>query len=61
MVLLAESSFFGVADSSILLFGWLPIQLGYDITYTIISIGVLYMIAQQVPDVEDVDEMVDGE
>lgn len=52
MVILHQSELLGLMDAG-LLFGWLPVQLAYDISFLLISVIVLYWIATTVPATPD--------
>lgn len=49
MVVLHHSGLLGLMNAG-LLFGWVPIQLAYDVVYLLLGIGILYWIATMVPD-----------
>lgn len=49
MVVLHHSELLGLMDAG-LLFGWVPVQLAYDIVYLLLGVGILYWIATMVPD-----------
>lgn len=49
MVVAHHSSLLGLMDAG-LLFGWLPIQLTYDIAYLLVGVGILVWIARKIPD-----------
>jgi hypothetical protein len=48
MVILHHSSLLGLMDAG-LLFGWLPVQLAYDISFLLVGVVILYGIAQTMP------------
>ncbi len=61
MIVLIESSIFGLYGSEHLVFGWLPIQLAYDIFYTLVLAPVfLYLVYRQTPDITDVESIEEG-
>lgn len=49
MVVLHHSALLGLMDAG-LLFGWVPVQLAYDVVYLLLGVGILYWIAAMVPD-----------
>lgn len=52
MVVLHQSELLGLMDSQALIFGWLPIQIAYDIAYLIAGIvilSVMYVVAPEPP------------
>ena len=56
MVLLHETSLLGLMDAG-LLFGWLPIQLAYDIGYSILAVLLLYWVYTVAPKGEERDDI----
>jgi hypothetical protein len=48
MVILHHSSLLGLMDAG-LLFGWLPVQLAYDILFLLAGVVILYGIALTMP------------
>jgi hypothetical protein len=48
MVILHHSSLLGLMDAG-LLFGWLPVQLAYDISFLLVGVVILYGIALTMP------------
>jgi hypothetical protein len=48
MVILHHSKLLGLMDAG-LLFGWLPVQLAYDISYLLVGVVILYWIAVTMP------------
>ena len=48
MMILHQSEFLGLMDAG-LLFGWLPVQLAYDISFLLVGVVVLYGIARTMP------------
>lgn len=50
MVVLHQSELLGVMDSQALIFGWLPIQIAYDIAYLLIGVGILSAMYVMAPD-----------
>ena len=48
MVILHHSALLGLMDAG-LLFGWLPVQLAYDISYLLVGVVILYWIAATMP------------
>lgn len=49
MILLHQSQFLGLMDSTTLLFGWLPVQIAYDIVFNLIGVGILYGMYRTAP------------
>ena len=56
MVLLHHTSLFGLTDAG-LLFGWLPIQLAYDLAYTVLAVLLLYWVYMVAPKGEERDDV----
>lgn len=50
MVVLHQSELLGVMDSQALVFGWLPIQIAYDIAYLLVGVGILSAMYVMAPD-----------
>jgi len=50
MISLHFTEIVGLTDAG-LVFGWLPIQLAYDLSYTIVAIVLLYWVYTVAPDV----------
>lgn len=50
MVVLHQSELLGLMDSQALVFGWLPIQIAYDIAYLLVGVGVLSAMYVMAPD-----------
>lgn len=48
MVILHQSELLGLTDAG-LLFGWLPVQLAYDISFLLVGVVILYGIALTMP------------
>lgn len=60
MVVLHQSELLGLMDSEMLVLGWLPAQIAYDIVYLLVGVGILYamyLTAPQPP--AEYDRMVD--
>lgn len=51
MILLHQSELLGLMNAG-LLFGWLPVQLAYDILFLLVGVLVLYWIATTIPDTD---------
>ncbi|WP_049990220.1 hypothetical protein [Natrinema salifodinae] len=52
MVVLHQSELFGLMDAQTLLFGWLPIQIAYDIAFLLVGVvilSVMYVVAPEPP------------
>jgi uncharacterized membrane protein len=56
MVILHHSSVLGLMDAG-LLFGWLPIQLAFDLAYTILAVILLYWVYTVSPKGEERDDV----
>lgn len=54
MIVAHHSELFGLMDAG-LLFGWLPIQLVYDVGYLLVGVLILYWMAGQITENPDVD------
>ncbi|QIO24932.1 hypothetical protein [Haloarcula sp. JP-L23] len=54
MIVAHHSELFGLMDAG-LLFGWLPIQLAYDVGYLLVGVAILYWMAGKVTENPDVD------
>lgn len=52
MVILHQSELLGLMDAG-LLFGWLPVQIAYDISFLLVGVLILYWIAMIVPATPD--------
>jgi hypothetical protein len=52
MVILHHSTLLGLMNAG-LLFGWLPVQLAYDISYLLVGVVILYWIAATMPATPD--------
>ncbi|WP_440991842.1 hypothetical protein [Haloarchaeobius baliensis] len=50
MVILHQSEVVGIVDSTTLVFGWLPIQLAYDILFNLFGVVVLYAMYRLAPE-----------
>ncbi len=50
MVVLHQSQFLGLMDSTTLVFGWLPMQIAYDAVFNVIGIGILYVLYRAAPE-----------
>lgn len=60
MVVLHQSELFGLMDSELLLLGWLPAQIAYDVLYLLVGVVILYamyLMAPQPP--AEYDQKVD--
>lgn len=55
LIVLRQNELFGLMDSTVLVFGWFPVQLAYDTLLSVLGIGLGYLFYRAVPDV-DVDE-----
>lgn len=52
MVVLHQSELLGLMDSTILVFGWIPAQMAYDIAYLLVGVvilAVMYVVAPEPP------------
>lgn len=49
MIVLHQSEFVGLMDSTGLVFGWLPMQLAYDIAFNLVGVGILYALYRAAP------------
>jgi len=56
MILLHHTSLLGLTDAG-LLFGWLPVQLAYDLAYTLLSVLLLYWVYTVAPTGEENEEV----
>jgi uncharacterized membrane protein len=63
MIPLHQSELFGLMDSTVIVFGWIPAQLMFDIVFNIVAVAVLilmYYIAPAPPEEQQsADETVD--
>lgn len=62
MVVLHQSELLGLMNSQALVFGWLPVQIAYDIAYLLVGVGILsvmYVVAPDPP--ADYDAKIDQE
>ncbi|WP_435362864.1 hypothetical protein [Haloarchaeobius sp. DYHT-AS-18] len=50
MIPLHQSELLGLLDSQVLLFDWLPMQLGYDILFNLIGAVILYAMYRLAPE-----------
>lgn len=50
MVVLHQSELLGLMSSQALIFGWLPIQVAYDIAYLLVGVGILSVMYVVAPD-----------
>lgn len=50
MVVLHQSELLGLMGTTTLLFGWLPLQLAYDILFGLVAVVVAYGIYRVAPD-----------
>lgn len=50
MVVFHQSELVGLMDSTMLVFGWLPAQLAYDIAYALVGFGILYVMYVVAPE-----------
>ncbi|QLG61263.1 hypothetical protein [Halorarum salinum] len=49
MVFLHQSEFLGLMDAGTLVFGWLPIQLAFDIGFNLVGVLILYAMYRAAP------------
>ncbi|MGQ4556047.1 hypothetical protein [Halobellus sp. GM3] len=52
MVALHQSELFGLMNSQALIFGWIPVQIAYDVAYLLVGTGILavmYLVAPEPP------------
>lgn len=58
LIILRQSELFGLYDSTVLVFGWLPIQLAYDAALLLLAVVIGYAFYTQVPEprIEEVEE-----
>lgn len=52
MVVLHQSGLLGIMNSQVLVFGWLPIQIAYDIAFLLVGVvilSVMYAVAPEPP------------
>jgi len=50
MIILHQSQFVGLMDSTTLVFGWLPAQIAYDVAFNLVGVGVLYALYRAAPE-----------
>lgn len=49
MIVLHQSEFLGLVDTTTLVFGWLPLQLAYDVLFNLVGVVVLYAMYRAAP------------
>lgn len=54
MVVLRQSELVGLMNSTTLVFGWIPMQLAYDIAFGLVSALIVYAIYRAAPEPPDV-------
>lgn len=54
MVVAHQSELFGLMDVG-LLFGWLPIQLAYDVGFLFVGVAILYWMSGKLTENPDID------
>lgn len=50
MIPLHQSELFGLMDSGVQVFGWLPMQLAYDILFNLVGVVILYAMYRFAPE-----------
>lgn len=56
MVVLHFTELTPVYDSTYLVFGWLPLQLAYDIAYHLVGVGIIYVLYRMSPGEDELRE-----
>ncbi|MFC6723672.1 hypothetical protein ACFQE1_04585 [Halobium palmae] len=56
MIVLHQSQFLGLTDSTTLVFGWLPMQLAYDVAFNLVGVVVLYGMYRAAPEPPETHE-----
>lgn len=56
MITIHQSQFLGLMDSTALVFGWLPMQLAYDIAFNLVGVGILYAMYRAAPEPPETHE-----
>lgn len=50
MVVLRQSELLGLMNNTVLVFGWLPMQLAYDILFGLVAAVIAYAIYREAPE-----------
>lgn len=56
MIVLHQSQFVGLMDTTTLVFGWLPAQIAYDVAFNLVGVGVLYVLYRAAPEPPETHE-----
>lgn len=54
MIVVHQSQFLGLMDSTTLVFGWLPMQIAYDALFNLAGVGILYVLYRAAPEPSEV-------
>lgn len=56
MIPFHQSEIFGLMSTSTVIFGWLPLQLAYDVAYMLVGVGILFIMYQVAPEHESLSQ-----